>query len=68
VVAELDRCFHLNDKAVLAITSPVDGEPASHGNGSSIGFNAKKPVQAAAWRAASATPSSTLPTVRSIGQ
>lgn len=46
------RCFYFTDTGVFAITSPINGEPASHGNGSTIGFAASSPEQADAWHAA----------------
>jgi catechol 2,3-dioxygenase-like lactoylglutathione lyase family enzyme len=46
------RCFYFTDSGVFAITPPIDGNPASHGNGSTIGFAAKDPAQADAWHAA----------------
>lgn len=52
VLDELGRCFYFTDSGVFAITSPIDGEPASHGNGSTIGFSAKDPEQADAWHSA----------------
>ena len=33
------RCFYFGDNAVFALSVPIDGEPASHGNGSTVGFN-----------------------------
>jgi len=46
------RCFYMTPSGVFAITPPIDGEPASHGNGSTIGFAAASPAQADAWHAA----------------
>ncbi|MEX1667899.1 VOC family protein [Zhongshania guokunii] len=46
------RCFYFTDSGVFAITPPIDGNPATHGNGSTIGFAAKNPAQADAWHAA----------------
>jgi catechol 2,3-dioxygenase-like lactoylglutathione lyase family enzyme len=37
---------------VFAITEPINGEPASHGNGSNVGFAARSPAEAEAWHAA----------------
>ncbi len=34
------RCFYVTETGIFAITAPIDGEPATHGNGSTIGFNA----------------------------
>lgn len=46
------RCFYRTDAGVFALTRPIDGEPASHGNGSTIGFLAANPAEADAWHAA----------------
>ncbi|MBE1276518.1 VOC family protein [Enterovibrio baiacu] len=37
------RCFYFAPTGVFAITKPINGEPASHGNGSTIGFAAASP-------------------------
>ena len=36
----------------LMITKPIDGKPASCGNGSTVGFAMKSPAEADAWHAA----------------
>jgi len=46
------RCFYVTDSGVFAITLPINGEPASGGNGSTIGFAVKNPEEADAWHAA----------------
>ncbi|MGE0622932.1 MAG: VOC family protein [Pseudomonadales bacterium] len=46
------RCFYRTATGVFALTKPIDGEPATHGNGSTIGFAASSPEAAAAWHAA----------------
>ncbi len=46
------RCFYRTDTGVFAITPPIDGQPATHGNGSTIGFAVADPEQANAWHAA----------------
>lgn len=46
------RCFYFTDSGIFSITKPIDGEPASHGNGSTIGFAAKDPAAADAWHVA----------------
>lgn len=46
------RCFYRTRTGVFAITRPIDGHPASHGNGSTIGFAAESPEAADAWHAA----------------
>jgi len=46
------RCFYRTERGVLALTKPINGEPATHGNGSTIGFVAASPEAADAWHAA----------------
>ncbi len=46
------RCFYRTPTGVFAITPPINGESATHGNGSTIGFAVKDPAQADAWHAA----------------
>lgn len=52
VMDERGRCFYFTASGVFAITKPIDGKPASHGNGSTVGFAAKSPEEAEAWHAA----------------
>ncbi len=52
VIDKRGRCIYLTDSGLLLLTRPLDGEPASHGNGSTIGFTAKSPEAADAWHAA----------------
>lgn len=52
VMDEKGRCFYFTKSGVFAITKPIDGNPACHGNGSTIGFAAKTPEIADAWHAA----------------
>lgn len=46
------RCFYFTNSGIFAISKPIDGEPACHGNGSTIGFAADSPEMADAWHAA----------------
>jgi len=46
------RCFYRTPTGVFAITPPINGEPATHGNGCTIGFTAESPEMADAWHAA----------------
>ena len=46
------RCFYFTPTGIFAITKPINGEPASHGNGCTIGFAAENPAAADAWHAA----------------
>ena len=52
VVDAKGRCFYMTPKGIFAITKPIDGKPASKGNGSTIGFAAKSPQQVDEWHAA----------------
>lgn len=52
VMDDQGRCFYFTDTGIFAITQPIDGEPATHGNGSTIGFAAASPELADAWHAA----------------
>jgi catechol 2,3-dioxygenase-like lactoylglutathione lyase family enzyme len=45
------RLIYSHNGAMFLVTPPINGEPASHGNGSTIGF-AMTPEQADAWHAA----------------
>jgi catechol 2,3-dioxygenase-like lactoylglutathione lyase family enzyme len=49
---EKGRVFYMTRAGVFALTKPIDGQPASCGNGSTIGFTAASPEQADAWHAA----------------
>jgi catechol 2,3-dioxygenase-like lactoylglutathione lyase family enzyme len=46
------RVFWMTPTGVFAITRPIDGRPASCGNGSTVGFAMKSPAEADAWHAA----------------
>ena len=46
------RCFYFTKEGIFSITKPINGEAASHGNGSTIGFAAASPEEADAWHAA----------------
>ena len=46
------RLAYAKDNAVFLVTPPIDGEPATHGNGSTIGFAVTGPEQAKAWHEA----------------
>lgn len=52
VIDEKGRCFYFNKSGIFAITKPLNGEPACHGNGSTIGFSAVDSATADAWHAA----------------
>jgi len=46
------RVFYRTEDGLFAITKPLNGQPASGGNGSTIGFAAASPEQCDAWHEA----------------
>jgi catechol 2,3-dioxygenase-like lactoylglutathione lyase family enzyme len=46
------RAFWMTPSGVFSVSVPIDGQPATVGNGSTIGFNCKTPAEADAWHAA----------------
>jgi len=52
VIDEKGRCFYVTKTGIFSISIPIDGEPASNGNGSTIGFSAESAEAANAWHAA----------------
>lgn len=52
VIDEKGRCFYYTKRSTFGLSIPIDGQPASHGNGSTLGFLAKTPELADAWHAA----------------
>ncbi len=55
VIDEKGRCFYMDKRGVFALSKPIDGEAACHGNGSTIGFTAESIEIADAWHAAGIT-------------
>jgi catechol 2,3-dioxygenase-like lactoylglutathione lyase family enzyme len=51
-VANNDRYFYICPTGNFAITTPINGEPATHGNGSTVGFAVDSPAQGDAFHAA----------------
>lgn len=49
------RLIYLYNGGVFMISAPIDGEPATHANGATIGFAMDGPEQADAWHAAGLT-------------
>lgn len=45
------RLMYVHNGGVFMVTNPIDGEPATHGNGCTVGF-AMSPEQADAWHEA----------------
>lgn len=52
VIDEKGRCFYFTSSGIFSMSKPIDGDPACHGNGSTVGFAAKDPAEADAWHAA----------------
>ncbi len=46
------RLVYVNNGGILLITKPIDGEAATPGNGSTVGFAVGGPEQAQAWEQA----------------
>lgn len=51
-VANRNRFFYRSPTGLFAITTPINGQRATHGNGSTLGFAAASPEQADAFHAA----------------
>ncbi len=51
-VANNNRYFYMSPTGMFAITTPINGETATHGNGSTIGFTVASPEQGDAFHAA----------------
>lgn len=65
------RCFYRTDTGSFAITKPINGEAACHGNGSTIGFSAASEEVVNAWHEAGVANGGTtcedLPGIREMG-
>jgi catechol 2,3-dioxygenase-like lactoylglutathione lyase family enzyme len=48
----VDRYFYRTPTGTFGITQPLNGEPATHGNGSTIGFAVQSAEHGDAWHAA----------------
>ncbi|MCB2064033.1 MAG: VOC family protein [Novosphingobium sp.] len=46
------RVVYAHNGGVLLVTKPIDGQPATHANGGTLGFAMESPEQADAWHAA----------------
>ena len=46
------RLIYMHNGGVFLVTAPIDGQPATHANGGTIGFAADGPEQADAWHKA----------------
>jgi catechol 2,3-dioxygenase-like lactoylglutathione lyase family enzyme len=52
VIDAKGRCFYFTKSGVFALSKPINGEPASYGNGSTMGFSARTTAIADDWHAA----------------
>lgn len=46
------RLIYMHNGGLFLVTPPIDGQPATHANGGTIGFAMEGPDQADAWHAA----------------
>ena len=46
------RIFYISPQGMFSVSKPIDGKPATHANGGTVGFAASSPAQADAWHAA----------------
>ncbi|MEQ1494905.1 MAG: VOC family protein [Novosphingobium sp.] len=46
------RLIYMHNDGLFLVTQPINGEPATHANGATIGFAMDNPAQADAWHAA----------------
>ncbi len=46
------RLAYMHNGGIFMVTPPIDGQPATHGNGTTIGFAVDSPEQAQAWEQA----------------
>ena len=46
------RLIYMHNNGIFIVTNPIDGQPASAGNGCTIGFAVDSPEQANAWHEA----------------
>lgn len=46
------RLIYMHNNGLFMVTSPIDGQPATHANGATIGFAMDNPEQADAWHRA----------------
>jgi catechol 2,3-dioxygenase-like lactoylglutathione lyase family enzyme len=49
---EKGRLAYICNGGVFMVSPPIDGEPATHGNGSTTGFTMESPEQVHAWHEA----------------
>jgi len=52
IVDPKGRLMYLHNGGIFMVTAPIDGDPACHANGGTIGFAMETPEQGDAWHAA----------------
>ena len=52
ITDEKGRVFYLSPSGVFAVTTPINGAPATAANGGTVGFNVSDPDTVNAWHAA----------------
>lgn len=52
IVDDKGRIIYMHGGGLFIVTKPINGEPACHANGGTVGFAASSPEQADAWHAA----------------
>jgi catechol 2,3-dioxygenase-like lactoylglutathione lyase family enzyme len=52
MVDDKGRLIYMHNDGIFIVTAPINGEPATHANGATIGFAMSGPEQADAWHAA----------------
>ncbi|UAJ10473.1 VOC family protein [Polymorphobacter megasporae] len=52
ITDEHGRLIYMHNGGIYIITKPINGEPAHHANGGTVGFAMRGPEQADAWHAA----------------
>jgi len=52
IVDDKGRLIYMNNGGLFLVTTPINGEPACHANGGTIGFACESEEQVNAWHAA----------------
>ncbi|MCB2087379.1 MAG: VOC family protein [Sphingomonadaceae bacterium] len=52
VMDDKNRLVYMHNGGIFIVTPPIDGQPATHANGGTIGFAMETTEQADAWHAA----------------
>ena len=52
VVDDKGRLIYMHNDGIFLVTPPIDEKPATHGNGSTLGFACDSPDQVNAWHKA----------------